>query len=94
VSCRDDVLLYDGSRNPRDKAPEMTGTVDLAEIDQQISEVRANLRDIVEQASARSGAQDENQSEALIEQQEDRLKRLMEQREALDLLSKSANPSK
>jgi hypothetical protein len=44
----------------------MTATLNLAEFDDEIRQVRANLRDLVEQESARSGAQDETRGDDLI----------------------------
>src|SRR5271156_674466 len=65
------------------KASHMSGMLTLAELDEAIAEVRANLRDLVEQETARSGADDENRGDDLIAAQEDKLARLLEQREAL-----------
>ena len=50
----------------------MPGTLTLAELDEAIAEVRANLRDLVEQETARSGAEDENRGDDLIAAQEDK----------------------
>jgi hypothetical protein len=61
----------------------MPGMLTLAEVDEAIAEVRANLRDLVEQETSRSGAEDENRGDDLIAAQEDKLARLLEQREAL-----------
>ena len=61
----------------------MPGMLTLAELDQAIAEVRANLRDLVEQETARSGADDENRRDDLIATQEEKLARLLELREAL-----------
>jgi hypothetical protein len=61
----------------------MAGTMTLAELDEAIAEVRANLRDLVEQETARSGAQDENRGDDLIASQEEKLTRLLAEREAL-----------
>ncbi len=61
----------------------MTGKLNLAEIDEEIRGVRANLRDLVEQVTARSGAQDENRGDDLIAAQEEKLARLLNEREAL-----------
>jgi hypothetical protein len=58
----------------------MAGMLNLAEIDGAIDEVRANLRDLIEQETARSGAQDDNQDDALISAQEDKLARLLKAR--------------
>jgi hypothetical protein len=61
----------------------MTGNLNLAQIDEEIREVRENLRDLVEQMTARSGAQDENRGDDLIEAQEEKLAQLLKDREAL-----------
>ena len=61
----------------------MPGMLTLAELDEAIAEVRANLHDLVEQETARSGADDENRGDDLIAAQEEKLARLLEQREAL-----------
>jgi len=64
------------------RAAEVTGIPSLAEIDEEIREVRANLRDLIEQETARSGAQDDNQDDALIAAQEEDLARLLAARSA------------
>jgi hypothetical protein len=61
----------------------MTGKLNLTRIEEEISEVRAKLRDLVEQETSRSGAQDENRGDDLIAAQEEKLARLMKEREAL-----------
>ena len=61
----------------------MPGMLTLAELDEAVAEVRANLRDLVEQETARAGADDENRGDDLIAAQEEKLARLLEQREAL-----------
>jgi hypothetical protein len=61
----------------------MTGKLNLAEIEEEIGEVRANLRDLVEQETARSGAQDENRGDDLIASLEEKLARLMREQEAI-----------
>ncbi len=61
----------------------MTEMLSLADIDEEIAEVRANLRDLVEQETARSGAGDDDQGDSLIAAQEAKLARLLEQRETL-----------
>jgi hypothetical protein len=61
----------------------MPGTLTLAELDEAIAEVRSNLRDLVEQETARSGAQDENRVDDLIAAQEAKLARLLDEREAI-----------
>ena len=61
----------------------MPGTLTLAELDEAIAEVRANLRDLIEQETVRSGAQDENRVDDLIAAQEAKLKSLLDEREAI-----------
>jgi hypothetical protein len=61
----------------------MTDKPTLEELDEEIANVRANLRDLIEQEAARSGAGDDARGDALISEQEALLKRLLEQREAL-----------
>jgi hypothetical protein len=61
----------------------MPGTLTLAELDEAIAEIRANLRDLVEQETVRSGAQDENRVDDLIAAQEAKLQRLLDEREAI-----------
>jgi hypothetical protein len=48
----------------------------LAELDQRIAAVRQNIRDLVEQAAAYSGAGDESRTADRIAQQEQELRRL------------------
>ena len=60
----------------------MTEMFTLAQIEENIREVRANLRELVEQETARSGAQDENRGDDLIAAQEEKLARLLKEREA------------
>jgi hypothetical protein len=55
----------------------------LAEIDQRIALIRDNLRELVEQAAAYSGAADESRNADRIADQEARLAELLKQREAL-----------
>lgn len=55
----------------------------LAELDQRIAVVRANLRQLVEQAAAFSGAADEARTADRIADQEARLAELLKEREAL-----------
>jgi hypothetical protein len=56
----------------------MTATLNLAEIEEEIRQVRANLRDLIEQETARSGAQDENRGDDLIAAHEEKLARLFD----------------
>jgi hypothetical protein len=55
----------------------------IAEIDARIAEIRENLRDLVEQAAAYSGAEDDELVSQRITDQETLLARLTEQRDKL-----------
>jgi hypothetical protein len=55
----------------------------LADLDRHIAIVRANLRELVEQAAAYSGAADESRTADRIADQEARLAELLKEREAL-----------
>jgi hypothetical protein len=55
----------------------------LAEIDQRIAAIRENLRQLVEQAAAYSGAADEWRTADRIADQEARLAELLNERDAL-----------
>lgn len=55
----------------------------LPEIEDRIAVVRDNLRQLVEQAAAQSGAGDEDLLSGRIAEQEEELKRLTEQRDKL-----------
>jgi hypothetical protein len=61
----------------------MTDAADLAELDQRIATIRENLRQLVEQAAAFSGAADESRNADRIADQEARLAELLKQRDAL-----------
>jgi hypothetical protein len=56
---------------------------DLAEIDERIAIARENLRELLEQAAAYSGAADEELMSQRIGEQEARLKLLTKQRDEL-----------
>jgi hypothetical protein len=60
----------------------MTGLT-IAELDERIAMIRQNINDLVEQATAYSGAEDENRTAVRIEDQQRELTRLIELREAL-----------
>jgi hypothetical protein len=55
----------------------------IAELDDRIAVVTDNLRELVEQAAAYSGAADEELASERIAEQEAELERLKEQRDAL-----------
>lgn len=61
--------------------PDMLTTI--AEIDGRIAALRENLRELIEQAAAYSGAADEELMSQRIVDQEAELARLMKQRDAL-----------
>jgi hypothetical protein len=57
--------------------------MNLAEIDERLSVVRDNLRDLIEQAAAYSGAGDEERMNDRIADQQAELDELTRQRDAL-----------
>ena len=60
-----------------------TEILSLAELDQRLAIVRDNLRQLVEQAAAYSGAADEERASSRIAEEEELLEQLTQQREAL-----------
>jgi uncharacterized small protein (DUF1192 family) len=58
-------------------------TPSLAELDERIAIVRDNIRELVEQAAAFSGAEDEERNADRIAQQQAELERLLRQRDQL-----------
>ena len=57
--------------------------LNLAELDQRLSVVHDNLRELVEQAAAYSGAADEERMNSRIAEQQAQLEQLPQQRDAL-----------
>lgn len=55
----------------------------LVEIDQRIAAIRENLRELVEQAAAFSGAADDDRTSQRIAEQQAQLDRLTKEREKL-----------
>jgi len=55
----------------------------LAELEQRIAIVRDNIRQLIEQAAAFSGAEDEERNADRIAQQTEELEMLVKQRDAL-----------
>lgn len=55
----------------------------IPEIDRRIAVIRENLRELIEQATAFSGAADEERTSDRIAEQEEELERLTKQRDAL-----------
>jgi hypothetical protein len=60
-----------------------TDSPPLAELERRIAIVRDNIRQLVEQAAAFSGAEDEERNADRIAQQNEELERLIKQRDAL-----------
>jgi uncharacterized small protein (DUF1192 family) len=58
-------------------------SISLAELEQRIAIVRDNIRQLIEQAAAFSGAEDEERNADRIAQQNEELERLVKQRDAL-----------
>lgn len=58
-------------------------SLSLPELEQRIADVRDNIRQLVEQAAAFSGAEDEERNADRIAQQTEQLERLIKQRDAL-----------
>ncbi len=57
--------------------------VSLKELDKRIAITRDNIRQLIEQAAAYSGAEDEERSADRLAQQNEELERLLKQRETL-----------
>ena len=55
----------------------------LTELNDRIAIIRDNIRQLVEQAAASSGAQDEERISGRIAQQQDELDKLVKERDAL-----------
>jgi hypothetical protein len=58
-------------------------TLSLPELEQRIAIVRDNIRQLIEQAAAFSGAEDEERNADRLAQQNEELDRLVKQRDAL-----------
>jgi uncharacterized small protein (DUF1192 family) len=58
-------------------------SLSLAELEQRIAIARDNIRQLIEQAAANSGAGDESRNADRIAQQQEELERLVKQRDAL-----------
>ena len=61
----------------------MTDKKSIAELEQRIADIRENIRVLIEQAAARSGAADEELASDRIAQQSEALERLEQERDAL-----------
>ena len=60
----------------------MNNTLSLAELDDRIAVLRDNLRQLVEQAAAASGSQNEERAADRIAQQTDELDKLVAERDS------------
>jgi uncharacterized small protein (DUF1192 family) len=58
-------------------------SLSLAELEQRIAIARDNIRQLIEQAAAQSGAEDEDRNADRITQQQEELDRLVKQRDQL-----------
>jgi hypothetical protein len=61
----------------------MTDTATLSELNTRIAAIRENIRELIEQAAAYSGAADEDRTVDRIAEQEAKLEALVKQRDAL-----------
>jgi Zn-finger nucleic acid-binding protein len=60
-----------------------SSSLSRSELEERIAIVRENIRQLIEQAAAYSGAEDEDRNADRIAQQTEELKRLTKQRDAL-----------
>lgn len=60
-----------------------SSSLSLAELEQRIAIARDNIRQLIEQAAAVSGAEDEDRNADRIAQQNEALERLVKQRDEL-----------
>lgn len=58
-------------------------SLSLSELEARIADVRDNIRQLVEQAAAFSGAEDEERNADRIAEQNEELERLLKERDAL-----------
>ena len=58
-------------------------SLSLTELNGRIAVLRANIRQLVEQAAASSGAQDEERTSGRIAQQQEELEKLVKERDAM-----------
>ena len=83
------LVLYGTSIRPgrlsRIERTTMSGTnsLSLSELEDRIAIARDNIRQLIEQAAAQSGAEDEERNADRLAQQQDELDRLIKQRDVL-----------
>jgi hypothetical protein len=80
---RPDKSMQNRARPNFRQEPSMTDSVTLAELDAAIAVVQDNLRELVEQAAAYSGAADEERNADRIATQQAKLDALLAKRAAL-----------
>jgi uncharacterized small protein (DUF1192 family) len=73
----------DVSRTPEDTTMSNGSTLSLPELEDRIAIIRDNIRQLIEQAAANSGAGDEARNADRIAQQNDELERLVKQRDEI-----------
>jgi hypothetical protein len=61
----------------------MSDSAKLIELDERIAAIRENIRELIEQAAAYSGAEDETRTADRIAEEEAQLAALLKEREAL-----------
>jgi uncharacterized small protein (DUF1192 family) len=76
-------LLYSGAVTGKNKTMSNGNPLSLAELEARIAIVRDNIRQLIEQAAANSGAGDEARNADRLAQQNEELERLTKQRDAL-----------
>ena len=60
-----------------------SSSISLSELEERIAVLRDNIRQLIEQAAAVSGAEDEDRNADRIAQQSEELERITKQRDAL-----------
>lgn len=78
---RREALNLSNSREPTDMSNDYS--LSLPELDNRIAVLRDNIRQLVEQAAASSGAQDDERTSERMAQQQEELDRLVKARDAL-----------
>jgi hypothetical protein len=72
-----------GFRLPKDTTMSNNTSLPLYELEDRIAIIRDNIRQLIEQAAANSGAADEDRNADRIAQQNEELDKLVKQRDAL-----------
>jgi uncharacterized small protein (DUF1192 family) len=77
------IVLRPTQSSPRKNIMSNGSTLSLPEIEDRIAIVRDNIRQLIEQAAAFSGAEDEERNADRLAQQNEELETLIKQRDAL-----------